>query len=80
MQESAQHAMVICHVAIDAIKYTVPADLGPSTVVSTGYFHTCTFQADGTLVYFGRNDFGQCTVPADLGPITAVAAGYYYYY
>ena len=32
-------------------------------------------RADGELVYFGRNDFGQCDVPADLGSVVAIAAG-----
>ena len=33
-------------------------------------------QANGTLVCFGHNDYGQCDVPENLGRITAVAAGY----
>jgi hypothetical protein len=42
---------------------------------AAGGNHTCALQADGTLVCFGYNDYGQCNVPANLGPVAAVAAG-----
>ena len=32
-------------------------------------------QADGAVVAWGRNDFGQCTTPQGIGTVTAIAAG-----
>jgi len=44
--------------------------------VAAGDRHTCALQADGKLVCFGDNRYGQCDVPAGVGPVVAVAAGY----
>ena len=46
--------------------------MGP---VSDGQGHTCAVRADGRLICFGENTYGQCDVPADVGPVLTVAAG-----
>ena len=55
---------------------TEPTDFGRVLSVSAGQAHTCAVQADGQLVCFGDNYFGQCDVPADLGPVLTASAGY----
>ena len=45
----------------------MPADVGPVLAVVAGGSYTCAVPADGRVVCFGNNKFGQCDVPADLG-------------
>ena len=47
----------------------IPADLGPMVAVAAGSNHTCGVIANGDLVCFGDNRFGQCDVPVDLGAL-----------
>ena len=47
----------------------------PTTTVAGGVFHTCAVKADGQLLCFGFDGYGQCNVPTDLGPVVAVAGG-----
>ena len=55
---------------------TEPTDFGGVLSVTAGQAHTCAVHADGQLVCFGDNYFGQCDVPADLGPVLTASAGY----
>jgi hypothetical protein len=50
-----------------------PADGGYIDVAAGGY-HCLAVKADGTLIAWGNNDYGQCDVPA--GTYRAVDAGY----
>ena len=43
--------------------------------IAGGTDYTCAVKANGELVCFGWNDFGQCDIPPDLGQVVAVAAG-----
>ena len=56
--------------------------IGPDDVVvqvAGGQYHTIALLEDGTVVCWGRGDFGQCRVPVGIGtssnPATQVAAG-----
>src|SRR5204863_431680 len=42
--------------------------------ISAGYDHTCEVLSDGTVVCWGRNDYGQATPPG--GTFSAVSVGY----
>ena len=44
-------------------------------LIATGVNHTCAVKANGDLVCWGSNYYGQCDVPPDLGPVMTVAAG-----
>jgi alpha-tubulin suppressor-like RCC1 family protein len=55
---------------------TVPADLGPVTQVSAGYFHTCAISS--SVRCWGSNGDGQSSVPSDLGQVTKISAGYFH--
>jgi alpha-tubulin suppressor-like RCC1 family protein len=56
----------------------VPVGLGPIIAVANGAGHTCALQADGKVVCWGSNDFGQCDIPTWLHTATTVAAGVYH--
>lgn len=49
----------------------------PSTTpqVSAGFRHTCALKADGTVVCWGDNTYGQADVPAGLTSVAQVIAG-----
>ena len=46
--------------------------------ISVGEFHTVALLADGSIVCWGDNDYGQCDVPTSIGtqenPVASVAA------
>jgi photosystem II stability/assembly factor-like uncharacterized protein len=46
------------------------------TAIAAGTQHNLALKEDGTVVAWGRDDYGQATVPAGLSGVTAVAAGY----
>ncbi|MEI7844497.1 MAG: S8 family serine peptidase, partial [Chloroflexota bacterium] len=46
------------------------------TQVSAGWYHTCGLKSDGSIVCWGRNDYGQTNVPT--GTYTQVSAGNYH--
>lgn len=46
--------------------------------VAAGYEHSLALAADGTVVGFGKNSFGQITIPAGLTNAMAIAAGGYH--
>ena len=48
--------------------------LGLCVAVASANNHYAAVRADGQVVCWGLNDYGQCNVPADLGPCVAVAA------
>ncbi len=48
--------------------------LGLCVAIASANNHYAAIRADGHVVCWGLNDFGQCDVPADLGPCIAVAA------
>ena len=56
----------------------VQHDLPPVSAVSVGDYRSLAVRADGQLVCFGFNDYGQCDVPADLGPPLAISSGSYH--
>jgi len=43
--------------------------------IASGSYHTVALKGDGTVVAWGRNDYGQATTPAGLTGVTAIAAG-----
>ncbi|MCK4342939.1 MAG: hypothetical protein KAY37_14595, partial [Phycisphaerae bacterium] len=44
--------------------------------VAGGYKHSLGLKADGSIVAWGRNNYGQCDVPAPNTYFVAVAAGF----
>jgi hypothetical protein len=45
--------------------------------VNGGWWHSLVLQADGKVIAWGDNTFGQCNVPPDATNIVAISAGYY---
>jgi hypothetical protein len=41
-----------------------------------GWYHSLGLKADGSIIAWGYNDYGQCDVPAPNGDFVAVAGGY----
>jgi alpha-tubulin suppressor-like RCC1 family protein len=52
----------------------VPSDLTNAVMASKGDDHSLALRADGTVVAWGANYYGQSTVPAGLGNVVAVSA------
>jgi hypothetical protein len=46
-----------------------------SVAIAAGGFHSLRVKADGSMVAWGRNNYGQSNVPAPNGGFVAVAAG-----
>jgi uncharacterized delta-60 repeat protein len=46
--------------------------------IAAGYYHSLALRADGTVVAWGDNYYGQTNVPAGLTNAVAIAAGYYH--
>jgi alpha-tubulin suppressor-like RCC1 family protein len=63
---------------IDNAAITVPADLTNAQAVSAGAAHTLALRADGTVLAWGDNTYGQCNVPAGLADVVAISAGAYH--
>lgn len=53
-----------------------PSDLSDLVAVAGGRSHSLGLKSDGTIVAWGRNDFGQCDVPVPNADFVAVAGGY----
>ena len=53
----------------------VPADISGVVAIAAGDDHSVALRADGTVVAWGMNDYGQTNVPATLSNVIAVAAG-----
>src|SRR5437763_1644471 len=45
------------------------------TAIAAGWGHNLALKSDGTVLAWGRNDYGQSAVPAGLGDVVAIAAG-----
>jgi hypothetical protein len=43
--------------------------------IAAGGDHTVALKSDGTVVAWGRNNYGQTNIPAELKGVTAIAAG-----
>ena len=46
--------------------------------IAAGYNFSLALKADGTVVGWGDNTYGQTTIPAGLSNVVAIAAGYYH--
>jgi hypothetical protein len=53
----------------------VPATLGAVREISCGSDHIVAIKADGSVVAWGSNAYGQSSVPTGLGPVLQIAAG-----
>lgn len=53
----------------------VPENLKKIRTVSASKYHVLALRDDGTVIAWGRNDFGQCVVPPGLKNVIAVSAG-----
>ena len=46
--------------------------------IAAGEYHSLALKADGTVVAWGDNGYGQTTVPSGLSNVVAIAAGGYH--
>src|SRR5262249_33648297 len=44
--------------------------------IGAGYYHSVALKTEGSLIFWGNNEFGQCTPPGALPGIVSCAAGY----
>jgi hypothetical protein len=56
----------------------VPASATNVVAIAAGWGHSLALRADGTVVSWGDNTYGQASVPADATNIVAIAAGWYH--
>jgi alpha-tubulin suppressor-like RCC1 family protein len=61
-----------CHFTFDDPGATVSASLGG---VAAGWYHSLALRADGTVVGWGLNYYGQVSIPASATNAMAIAAG-----
>jgi len=54
----------------------VPEPNSGYIAVEAGYNHSLGLKADGSIVAWGDNFFGQCTLPSPNSGFVAIAAGY----
>lgn len=54
----------------------IPGSLKDVTAVDAGTGFVVALKSDGTVVAWGRNDYGQCDVPEGLNDVVSIAAGY----
>ena len=52
-----------------------PSEFDSIVVVAGGSLHSLGLKADGTIVAWGWNDYGQCNIPEPNEGFVAVAAG-----
>jgi len=56
-------------------------DAEPGTVftnIAAGFFNSLALRADGTVIAWGLNNFGQTNVPAGLSNVVGIAAGWHH--
>ena len=53
----------------------MPTGLSNVVVVCCGSGHTAAVRADGTVVCWGNNDYGQCNVPVVLDSVVMLSCG-----
>jgi len=46
--------------------------------IAAGVYHSLALKADGTVIGWGNNDFGQITVPPGLTGVKAISATYFH--
>jgi uncharacterized delta-60 repeat protein len=56
----------------------VPPGLTDVTAIAAGYMHSLALRADGTVIAWGYNYYGQTNVPAGLNAVKMIAAGGYH--
>ena len=44
--------------------------------VAAGWAHSVALRADGSVIAWGNNDYGQAAASFPAGQVTAIAAGY----
>jgi alpha-tubulin suppressor-like RCC1 family protein len=52
-----------------------PAGLADAVAIGGGSYHGVALKRDGTVVAWGKNDYGQTNVPAGLSDVVAIKAG-----
>src|SRR3954467_12536307 len=57
---------------------TPPEDLTNAVQIACGARHPLALKADGTVVSWGQNTYGQTNTPAGLGNVVAVDGGEYH--
>ncbi|MGA2863507.1 MAG: LamG-like jellyroll fold domain-containing protein [Verrucomicrobiota bacterium] len=57
---------------------TIPFGLSNVLAIAAGYHHSLALKADGTLVAWGDDTYGQTSVPPDLKNVVAIAGGGYH--
>jgi len=62
----------------DTGRFTVQDSEMPLTAISAGQVHNLGLQADGSVVAWGGNDWGQCDVPSPNAGFVSIAAGAYH--
>jgi alpha-tubulin suppressor-like RCC1 family protein len=56
----------------------VPADATNVVSISAGWAHNLALRADGSVLAWGDNRYGQTTVPASATNVVAIEAGFYH--
>jgi alpha-tubulin suppressor-like RCC1 family protein len=69
---------VIYIVAIAILALSILSVPGQTATIASGYHHSLALNFDGTVVAWGRNQYGQSNVPAGLTNVVAVSAGVYH--
>ena len=64
--------------ADDGEAYATPASLTNVVALARGADHALALRADGTVVAWGDNRYGQTQVPAGLTQVTAIACGSFF--
>ncbi|MCX6924978.1 MAG: hypothetical protein NT154_17450, partial [Verrucomicrobia bacterium] len=57
---------------------TVPAAATNVVVIAGGWWHSLALRADGSVIAWGDNSYGQCAVPVSATNVVRIAAGYYH--
>ena len=59
-------------------RMTVPVSVSNVVAIAAGWWHSLALRADGTVIAWGDNSYGQTNVPASATNIVAIAAGWYH--